>query len=212
MSLIIEPLIFNAFQVNTYFVYAENKECLVVDAACYDRDEQKQLSTFIEQHNLKPVRHINTHCHVDHVLGNSFLFHTYGIKPEIHIDALYHLEPLVDHAATFGFEIDEVVYPDKYLDDGQKISIGGHEIEILHTPGHAAGSVCLKHDADRWVITGDLIFHGSIGRTDLPSGNLETLLNSIHEKIFVLEDDFKLYPGHGHPTSVGFERNNNPFL
>ncbi|MDT8308671.1 MAG: MBL fold metallo-hydrolase [Bacteroidales bacterium] len=212
MSLSIHNLIFNAFQVNSYLVYSKNGDCLIVDPACYSQQEQQQLTNFISEHNLTPVRLINTHSHVDHVLGNNFVFKTYGLRPEIHKAGLIFHSSIIEHAAGFGFIVDTIVEPAEFLEDQQKITVGGETIEIAYTPGHADGSICLKYDKGKWVITGDLIFEDSIGRTDLPTGDLNTLLCSIHQKIFVIDDSYTLYPGHGRPTTVGYEKKNNPFL
>jgi len=212
MALEIKTLVFNAFQVNTYLVYHSNGECLLVDPACYTAREQAQLTRLLDEQQLTLKHVVNTHSHVDHLLGVGYVFQTYGIRPKIHHGGLVFYDHMVSHANTFGFELDEVVVPEEFLSDGDSVFLGDEEIKILYTPGHADGSICLAHDAGQWIITGDLIFYGSIGRTDLPTGNLERLLGSVREKIFPYPDDYRLYPGHGQPTTVGFERRNNPYL
>jgi glyoxylase-like metal-dependent hydrolase (beta-lactamase superfamily II) len=212
MALDIKVLVFNAFQVNTYVVYHSNGECLLVDPACYTAREQGQLTRFLDEHQLTVKHVVNTHSHVDHVLGAGYVYQTYGIKPKIHRQGLVFYDHLVAHAHSFGFDLDEVVVPEEFLSDGDHLMLGDETLRILYTPGHADGSICLAYDTGQWIITGDLIFNGSIGRTDLPTGNLECLLTSVREKIFPNPDDYTLYPGHGQPTTIGFERRNNPYL
>lgn len=212
MALAIKTLVFNAFQVNTYLVYHENGECLLVDPACYTSREQEHLTRVLEEDHLTLKYVVNTHSHVDHVLGARYIDQVYGIKPMIHRDGLVFYNQMISHANSFGFDLEEVVLPEEFLNDGDIIRLGDEEISILYTPGHADGSICLAHAAGQWIITGDLIFYGSIGRTDLPTGNLERLLQSVRDKIFPFPDAFRLYPGHGQPTSVGFERRHNPYL
>ncbi len=212
MALCIKTLVYNAFQVNTYIVYDESGNTLVIDPACYTTREQEHLADFISKNNLKVSHMVNTHCHVDHVLGNEFIFQKYGIKPMIHRSGLVFFEHLVVHANTFGFDVENIVYPEEYLEDGDEIKLGEETINILYTPGHAEGSICLAYEKEKWIVTGDLLFFMSIGRTDLPTGSLETLLASVRNKIFIYDDTYVLYPGHGQSTTVGFERKNNPYL
>lgn len=212
MALSIKTLVFNAFQVNTYVISSDSGDCLIVDPACYSSTEQENLAKYIEENSLTVRYVINTHCHVDHVLGNGFVHHRYGIKPMMHRAGLIFCDNLVAHANTFGFEVDEVIYPDEFLDDGDILTLGDTILKVAYTPGHADGSICIINDNDRWIVAGDLLFYMSIGRTDLPTGSLERLLSSVRSKIFIYDDDFRIYPGHGHPTSIGFERKNNPYL
>lgn len=212
MALCIKTLVYNAFQVNTYIVYDESGNTLVIDPACYTTREQEHLADFISKNNLKVSHMVNTHCHVDHVLGNEFIFQKYGIRPMIHRSGLVFFEHLVVHANTFGFDVENIVYPEEYLEDGDEIKLGEETINILYTPGHAEGSICLAYEKEKWIVTGDLLFFMSIGRTDLPTGSLETLLASVRNKIFIYDDTYVLYPGHGQSTTVGFERKNNPYL
>ncbi len=212
MSLTIKRLIFNAFQVNTYMVFHENGECIVIDPACYTPSEQEELSGFISDKQLVVKYCINTHSHIDHILGNGYIFKSYGVRPMIHQLGMLFYDHIVTHANTFGFEIDQVIHPEAFLDDGQDIMLGESLLKVVYTPGHAEGSICLISEEKRWIITGDLLFRASIGRTDLPSGNLEKLLSSIRRKIFLYDDDFIIYPGHGEATTIGYERKNNPYL
>jgi hydroxyacylglutathione hydrolase len=203
---------FNPFQVNTYVLYDETGDCIIIDAACYSSGEENILKNFIIENTLKPVLLFNTHAHIDHILGNNFVFKTWGLKPVMHKDGLPFIEQAVDYALKFGFEISEPVRPGAFVEEGQVISFGNQELKILETPGHAAGSVCLYHEQGKFVIVGDVLFDNSIGRTDLPTGNFDTLAKSIYQKLFVLPEETVVYCGHGGSTTIGQEKNSNPFL
>lgn len=212
MSVNLKTFVFNAFQVNTYLIYDEDGNCIIVDPACYDEYEQNQLKEFITQNNLKPKYLINTHCHIDHILGNPFVYHEYGLKPMIHKAGLPFLDGAQEYASGFGFDVNEIIEPDTFLEDEAVIKLNETDLIIKYTPGHADGSVCIVNEKQKWIITGDLLFYGSIGRTDLPSGSLETLLRSIREKIFIYDDEYMIFPGHGRETVIGFEKKHNPYL
>lgn len=208
----LKSFVFNGFQVNTYVLYDDSKECIIIDPACYQDFEKKQFINFIQKQELIPVCMINTHCHIDHVLGNNFVFETYGIKPEIHKDGLPFINSSTEQAWSFGFEMDEIVKPEKFLKEDDIVKFGNSELEVIYTPGHADGSICLISSESKFVITGDVLFEGSIGRTDLPTGDFEVLTSNIREKLFILPDDYIVYPGHGLTTTIGFEKRNNPFV
>jgi hydroxyacylglutathione hydrolase len=212
MALYIKPLIYNAFQVNTYLIYDDAGNGIVVDPACYTSREQEHLTREIAQLGLTVRYVVNTHSHVDHVLGTGFMYRSYGLKPLIHQAGLPFYDHLSEYAYSFGFELDELVIPEEFLEDGDELILGEERMKVLYTPGHADGSICLAHDAGKWIVTGDLLFQLSIGRTDLPTGSLEVLLKSVREKILMYDDEYTIYPGHGPATAVGFERKNNPFL
>jgi len=203
---------FNPFQVNTYVLYDATGECTIIDAACYGNHEEIQLKTFIEENNLKPVLLLNTHCHIDHLLGNNFVSQTWGLKPMTHKDCIPFLENAVEYGLTFGFEIQKPVMPEKYLSDGQIIKFGNQELKVLEAPGHADGSVCFYHEKENFVIAGDVLFQNSIGRTDLPTGDFDKLIHSIQTKLMVLPDNVTVYCGHGPATTIGDEKRNNPFF
>jgi glyoxylase-like metal-dependent hydrolase (beta-lactamase superfamily II) len=209
---IIKPLVFNAFQVNTFVLFDETKECVIIDPACYEPHEEKELIAFIEKEGLKPVAVLYTHCHIDHILGNNFVVKHYKIPALAHRDSLPFMATSPSYGTTFGFEVDEPIMPGKFIEDGQEISFGNQKLKALHTPGHAAGSICFYHEKDGFVIAGDVLFSGSIGRTDLPTGDFELLISSINEKLMTLPDEVKVFPGHGPATTIGHERNTNPFL
>ena len=203
---------FNPFQVNAYVLYDETGECAIIDASCYESHEKAQLKAFIDEKGLKPVLLLNTHCHIDHILGNNFVADTWNIKPIMHKDSIPFLENALQYGQTFGFDVEKPVMPEEFIADGQIIGFGNQELKVLETPGHAAGSVCFLHQKENFVIAGDVLFHNSIGRTDLPTGDYDILINSIQTKLMVLPDETRVYCGHGPATTIGEERKGNPFL
>ena len=203
---------FNPFQENTYIVYDESRECLIFDPGCYTVNEQKKLVSTIEKIQLKPVRLINTHCHIDHVLGNRFVADTYKLKLEIHKIEYPMLLATKEYAHLYDLKYEESPLPQNYLNEDDKIEFGHSTLEILLVPGHSPGHIALVNREQKFVIGGDVLFQGSIGRTDLPGGDYGTLMTSIKSKLIPLGDDFQIYPGHGPSTNIGFEKMNNPFL
>jgi glyoxylase-like metal-dependent hydrolase (beta-lactamase superfamily II) len=208
----IERFAFNPFQVNTYILWDETKECAIIDPGCYGHAEQDEITGFIKDNGLKPVRLLNTHCHIDHIAGMAFISRKYGLKPEAHPAGL----PFIRHSEKtgfiYGFEKLETIDPKLPLKEGDLIRFGQSELQVVETPGHADGSVCFISYADKFVITGDVLFHQSIGRSDLPTGDYDLLIKNIREKLLTLPHDFKVYPGHGPDTTIGFESYSNPFL
>ncbi len=208
----IQGFTFNPFEENTYILYDETKECVIIDPGCYNTHERQELADFIKSEELKPVKLLNTHCHVDHVLGNSFVAKKYNIGLEIHKDDLVVLKSLPQVSHLYGLNAEESIEPKNFLNEGDIVKFGNSSLEILFTPGHSPGSICFVSKEDKFIIVGDVLFYGSIGRTDLPGGDHEALLSNIREKLFVLGDDFAVFSGHGEQTSIGFEKKNNPFL
>ena len=208
----IKSFTFNPFQENTYIAYDETKECIIVDPGCYDEDENSILENFIKQENLKPVALINTHCHLDHVFGNKFVADTYNLNPVMHKLDLPMLEYAPLAATKYGVHLSELPEVKDFIEEGDFVKFGNSKFEVLFTPGHAPGHICLVSKKDNIILSADVLFHLSIGRTDLPMGDHETLLTSIREKLFVLDNAVVVYPGHGPKTSIGFEKANNPFL
>lgn len=203
---------FNAFQENTYLLYASNKECVIFDPGCYEKHEEEELISFVKQNGLNPSKIINTHCHIDHVLGNKFLKEHFGIPlfiPELEQEVYKSVKVYSD---AYGFNQYQEAKVDGFINVGQKLIIGGSELGILLTPGHSPGHLVFVSKQQKFVIGGDVLFHGSIGRTDLPGGNHEELLKSIRRELFSLPDDFVVYPGHGPETNIGYEKKHNPFL
>jgi hydroxyacylglutathione hydrolase len=203
---------FNAFQVNTILLFDETKECVIIDAACYHESEQNKLIQFIEFESLKPVRLINTHCHIDHILGCNYISDHFKLSMEIHEAGKSFLENAPQHALTFGFNIEPISAPLKFIDEESEIKFGSSLLKIIYTPGHADGSVCFVSEESKLVIVGDVLFRESIGRTDLPTGNFDLLKESIQQKLFKLPDDYTAIPGHGPETSIGHEKQFNPFV
>ena len=208
----IKTFVFGPFQENTYLLFDETKECIIVDPGCYDNRECLQLADFISDNKLKPVKLVNTHCHLDHVFGNGFIADTFSLKPEISKQEKPVLDSYLISAKQYGFEAAPSPQPVAYLSEGDKITFGNSTLEIFFTPGHSPGSITLYSPAQKFMIAGDVLFFGSIGRTDLPGGNFETLISSIKNKLFSLGDDYTVYCGHGPSTTIGHERLNNPFL
>ncbi len=208
----IKTFTFNPFQVNTYIIYDETMECIIVDAASTDTHEEAEIESFISANNLKPVLLLSTHTHVDHIPGNSFIIDKYNIPYKIHEEGLQFLRSAKGYALGFGFPLENVAMPTGYIKDNETIRFGNTSIKVLYTPGHANGSVCLYDNANNYVIVGDVLFNGSIGRSDFPTGNHDLLIQSINEKLFTLPDNTKVYCGHGPSTTIGNEKRNNPFF
>jgi hydroxyacylglutathione hydrolase len=208
----VKTFVFNAFQVNAYVVYAENKDCIIIDPACSNANEVSKLLNYLEAEKLNAVLVVNTHAHVDHILGNDAITDKLAIKLAAHPASHYFYSNAFSFSTALSLNLEKIVYPDLELQDKDTIKLGDSEITILYTPGHADGSICFYSPDGHFVVSGDLIFYGSIGRTDFPTGNFETLSKSIKEKIYTLPDDTIIYPGHGPTTSVGFEKFNNPFV
>ncbi len=208
----IECFTFNTFGVNTYVLYDETLEAVIVDAACYEPFEKQGLADFIQDSRLKIVRNTNTHSHIDHILGNQFILDKYGISPEYHKAGHPFVTEAKEIGLNFGYTLDAVPWATAYINDNDEIRFGHSVIKVLYTPGHADGSVCFYSEADGFVITGDVLFRDTIGRTDLPSGDLEKLMESIKTRLFTLPENTVVYPGHGPETTIGYEMANNPFI
>ncbi len=208
----IKKFTFNPFQVNTFVLYDDTGECAIIDASCYEKAEKKELADFIKDKQLTPVVQLLTHCHIDHILGSRFVSKTYNLKPLTHQDSLPFLENSKEYGKVFGFDVDKPVMPSEFIDDGDMIEFGNQQLRVIHAPGHAAGSLCFYHEAEKFVVVGDVLFQNSIGRTDLPTGDHDLLIKSILQKIITLPDETIVYPGHGPETSIQEERTGNPFL
>jgi glyoxylase-like metal-dependent hydrolase (beta-lactamase superfamily II) len=208
----IERLVFNPFQENTYIVYDESGEALIVDPGCYGQEEEKKLESFLANNHLKPKYQIFTHTHVDHILGSNFVYQKYGLKPVLHRDALPFLQQAAKQGQMYGFEIDEIIPGDTFLDAGDTIVFGQSQLEVLHTPGHVDGHLCFVSKQQKFVLAGDVLFRDSIGRTDLPTGDFDVLARNIRTQLFTLGHDYTVYPGHGPATTIGYEIFNNPFV
>ena len=210
----IESFVFNPFAENTYVVFDDNsKECVIIDPGCYNRAEEDRLFGFIDSHRLKLLMAINTHGHVDHIIGNAAVKDHYGIQMAAHPDVKNDFVQAKRHAAWLGFPVEhDLDLPDLNLADGQVLEVGESTLEVISTPGHAMGSISLYAQIEGWVFTGDALFCRSIGRTDLPGGNYEQVRTSIIERLFRLPDDTEVYSGHGESTTIFDERRYNMFL
>jgi glyoxylase-like metal-dependent hydrolase (beta-lactamase superfamily II) len=207
----IKSFTFNPFQENTYILHDETRECIIVDPGCYEAVERKELSDYITSNALQVKLLLNTHCHIDHVLGNAFVKEQYKLSLLLHKIEEPYLRAVEVYASNYGFYQYESSKPDGYIDENDTIEFGNQSLNIRFVPGHSPGHIAFYHADSRSLISGDVLFYGSIGRTDLPGGNYEALIESIHKQLFTLPDDVTVYPGHGTETSIGFEKVNNPF-
>lgn len=203
---------FGPFQENTYLLWDETLECLIIDPGNSTASEHEKLSRFISEKKLKPVRLLLTHAHIDHINGNKYVFDTYGLLPEVHKDDVFFIERHATTAAMYGLPVDPSPMAEAFIAEGDVITFGNSKLDVIHTPGHAPGHVTFYTNEEGFMISGDVLFYGSIGRTDLPMGDMATLISSIKDKLFPLGDHMKVYSGHGPSTTIGFEKMNNPFL
>lgn len=209
----IKQFVFNPFQENTYIVYNDSLEAMVIDPGCFNSVEEGRIVTFIKENNLKIKYVINTHLHIDHVLGNYFFEINYGIRALAHQGDEFWLNGLSAQARMFGMDL-KAGNPTLggFLKDGDKISLGEDNFEVFETPGHSPGGIVIYNAASNVLFAGDLIFQGSIGRTDLAGGNYHDIIKSIQQKIFVLPDETVVYSGHGPSTTIGHEKQYNPYI
>lgn len=205
-------LTFNAFQENSYLLYDDTRECIIIDPGCSDAAEEQILVNTINEHGLTPVRLINTHCHVDHVFGNKFVADTYDLELEAHEGEQPVLAAVPQIAQMYGLRVTPSPPITKFLEEGDVITFGNSSLDVLFTPGHSPASISFYSKANKILIGGDVLFQGSIGRTDLPGGNFDTLIGHIKTKFMTLPDNVVVYSGHGPSTNIGFERMHNPFL
>lgn len=209
----VESFTFNPFAENSYVLYDEDtREAAIIDPGCYEPEEQEILKNFIEEQGLKPTLLLNTHCHIDHVLGNWFVHKTWQLPLQIHKTEAQVLRSVPTYAPMYGFSRYQPLEPEMWLKEGQKIKLGSQQLEVLFVPGHAPGHVVFWQPEQKFCINGDCLFSGSIGRTDLPGGDHDTLIRSIREKLLTLPEDTKVYCGHGPATTIGQEKKWNPFL
>ena len=205
-------LVFNPYEVNTCIVAASDGQCAIIDPACCSPDEQAKLKKYIADKGLRPAWLINTHGHFDHVIGNAFVCRTWQVKTAAHRGDLFLMENAYRQGEIFGFSVEQPPTPTVFLDEGDIVEFGDASFQIRHIPGHSPGSIVLYSSAQNWVIVGDVLFNGSIGRSDLPGGNHNLLIAGIKDKLLTLSSDTKVYTGHGPNTSTGREKTHNPFL
>ncbi|MEL7588359.1 MAG: MBL fold metallo-hydrolase [Prolixibacteraceae bacterium] len=208
----IKKFTFNPLQENTYVLYDQTADCIIVDAGCYFDYEREELVHFIDGKGLNPVKLVNTHCHFDHILGISFCRTRYGIPFYAHEADRFLIERAVVQGEVFGVPLEQIDPPDEWISEGDHVSFGNSGLEVLHVPGHAPGSLVFYNREQKFLLAGDVLFQGSIGRTDLPGGNFEQLTGHIRSKLLVLPEDTVVYCGHGPETTIGEEKKYNPFL
>lgn len=213
MIMTIKCFEFNMFPVNTYVLSDETDEAVIIDAGCYYEDEQEKLRQYIERNGLKVKHLLNTHLHLDHIFGNAFVERKYGVKPEASAEDEFLLPKLKEYCHMFGFELNEETPPiGKYLKEGDEVSFGNTVLTVIEAPGHSPGSLVFYSEKNNCMFCGDVLFRGSIGRTDLDKGDYHQLVNSIKNKLFTLPDQTIVYTGHGESTTIGNEKMNNPFF
>ena len=203
---------FSPIQENTYLLYNDSHKAIIIDPGCYAAEEQETLKKFLTDNQLEPVQLLNTHCHLDHVFGNDWVHKTYGLELYIHPNEEKMLEFAPKSGENWGMPFINYSGPLHFLNQENTISLGQDQLTIRFTPGHSPGSISFYCAEQGFIISGDVLFYESIGRTDLPMASHEQLLNSIKEQILTLPDEVVVYSGHGRPTTIGHERKNNPFL
>ena len=208
----IHSFTFSPIQENTYILYNEFKECIIIDPGCYFDAEKDELIDFIKQEGLNPVMLLNTHCHLDHVFGNKIIAETYKLTLQLHEKEKAVLAFAPTSGLKYNMPFDNYMGDFILLKEGDKILLGDDELVIIEAPGHSPGSICFYCSKQNFIIGGDVLFYRSIGRTDLPGGDHETLLNNIKNKLFNLPDETVVYSGHGNTTLIGEEKLYNPFL
>jgi len=208
----IKKFTFNPYQENTYVLYDSTGECVIIDPGCCNVSEEKELKNFIHKERLKPVFLLNTHCHIDHVLGNDFVIRTWDVPFVTHKGEVKSLLSVPSYAPMMGMSPPVVKPPDITIDEPEEITFGKSKLKVLFTPGHSVAHICFYNESDNMLIAGDVLFKGSIGRTDLPGGDGKTLMKSIFNKLLTLPDETHVYPGHMENTTIGNEKRTNPFI
>jgi glyoxylase-like metal-dependent hydrolase (beta-lactamase superfamily II) len=203
---------FNPLQENTYLIFNEEQNCIIVDPGCYTDQERQQLLQFIASKALRPVLLVNTHCHLDHVFGNKFIHEQFGLELHIHEGEQKVLDMAPTSGLMWNLPFDNYQGKLHFIDESLPLQLGNDRLEILFTPGHSPASISLYSRKDDLLIAGDVLFRESVGRTDLPGGNPDILSHSIRTKLYTLPDETIVYPGHGIPTTIGHEKHHNPFI
>ncbi len=208
----IQSFTFNPVQENTYLLYNEFNQCIIIDPGCYFDEEKELIKKYIYQNGLQPAMLLNTHCHLDHVFGNKFIAETYHLTLQVHEKEKLVLAYAPTSGLMYNLPFDNYAGEFIFLKEGGKIQLGQDELQIIEAPGHSPGSICFYCAKQNFVIGGDVLFKGGIGRTDLPMGDHQALLNNIKTKLLVLPDETVVYSGHGPATTIGEEKRGNPFL
>jgi hydroxyacylglutathione hydrolase len=208
----IHSFVFSPLAENTYLLFNDSKECIIVDPGCYFPNERKEFEHYIFTNKLQPKFLLNTHCHLDHVFGNQFIIQTYAVPLYVHPDERVVLQYASQAAERWNLPFDNYTGPLLLLREGDTMELGADVLKVIEAPGHSPGHICFYCEEQGFLIGGDVLFRNSIGRTDLPGGNFETLISNIRTKLFTLPDETVVYSGHGEPTTIGYEKKHNPFL
>lgn len=208
----VKAFTFSPVQENTYLLYNEQGETIVIDPGCYFEEERDVLYTFITQNQLRPVLLLNTHCHLDHVFGNKWIHETWNLLLHIHSNEKQVLDYAPASGLMWGLPFDNYSGEPVYLNEAERLQLGEDELELIYAPGHSPGHLCFYCKKQQFLIGGDVLFYESIGRTDLPGGDHATLISNIQNKLFCLPDETVVYSGHGPATTIGHEKKHNPFL
>lgn len=208
----VNKFVVNPLGENSFIISDETGECVFIDPGFYYEEEHQEIKDFIAENQLNPVKIVNTHCHFDHIWGVEFVRNEYKIPFLAHAEDNFWVERATQQAEMFGFEMNSVARADSFMVENEYIEFGNSRLKIIHVPGHSPGHVVFYSENDKILIAGDVLFYGSIGRTDLPGGDYQTLISNIKNKLFDLPNETKVYCGHGPETSLGFEKRSNPFL
>jgi glyoxylase-like metal-dependent hydrolase (beta-lactamase superfamily II) len=208
----VTAFVFNPVAENTYLLSAAGGDCIIIDPGCYFGNERRELADYIAENKLRPKFLLNTHCHLDHIFGNKFIYETYGLELYVHPNEQVVLENAPLYGLQWNLPFDNYLSPLHFLREGDELRLGENSLKVLYTPGHSPGHICFYCSEQHFLVGGDTLFNGSIGRTDLPGGDFDELVTSIRTKLFVLPDETIVYPGHGESTTTGFEKKHNPFL
>jgi glyoxylase-like metal-dependent hydrolase (beta-lactamase superfamily II) len=208
----IRSFVFSPIQENTYVLHNAAGDALIIDPGCYFDEERRQLEEFVTDKKLQPRFLLNTHCHLDHVFGNRFVHERYGLTLHLHEKEKKVLEFAPTSGLMYNMPFDNYAGNLNYLSGGDTLFEGEDQLLVIEAPGHSPGSICFYCAAQSFIISGDVLFRNSIGRTDLPGGNHQQLLESIRKQLWVLPENTVVYSGHGEPTTIGEEKAGNPFL
>jgi len=208
----LKSFIFSPIQENTYILYNEFKQCIIIDPGCYFDEEKETLKKFISQNDLTPTLLLNTHCHLDHVFGNKMIAETFQLMLHLNEKEKAILSFATTSGLMYNLPFDNYTGDFIFIKEGDKVLLGEDELLVIEAPGHSPGSICFYCAKQNFIISGDVLFKGSIGRTDLPMGDHQTLLNNIKNKLMALPEDTIVYSGHGPTTTIGEEKTSNPFL
>jgi hydroxyacylglutathione hydrolase len=208
----IKSFVFSPIQENTYILFNELNDCAIIDPGCYFDEEKTALQNFIDEKKLIPKLLLNRHCHLDHVFGNKFIAEKYNLKLQLHANEKKMLELAPTSGLMYNIPFDNYTGELIFLKENDSIKLGNDELKVVEAPGHSPGSICFYCEKQNFIISGDVLFQQSIGRTDLPGGDHQTLINNIKTKLFVLPDDTVVYSGHGPATTIGEEKKHNPYL